>query len=493
MKQKAQLLLPFGLLLGASSILAQNATSHSNCCATLQNKLPGKISLPSSSLYQQEEASYYSAIVSQQTPTCRVTPTSANDVATALVILTEGKCEFAVRSGGHMPWKGANNIDTPGVTFDLSQLNNVALSSDKSVVHVGPGLRWGPVYDALEPYNLTIVGGRSNTVGVGGYLLGGGISHLNAQHGLAAQNVDNYQIVLANGTIANINPSAYPDLHTALGAGSTNYGIVTQYDLITYPRIPIFGGLRTYNATTESVAFLNATLSFMQGQVTDPSAGGMLISIIGDQLAATMADYTANGTVSHAFDEVLAVPFTSDDVNPNITQQQLSALVDNAFPAGRRTIFNVLAFKADVQFALDLNTQSIELFKPFEGKNITWAATYQPFGRGVTRAIAKKPSIQGIETQNDILIFGIAAYYDDPSLDESMNKWSQDIIAWGTEEAKKRELFEPWIYLNYALPDQDVFASFGAANEQKMISLKKQYDPENVFGQLWPGGFKLKV
>ncbi|KAJ7506026.1 hypothetical protein B0H11DRAFT_2219953 [Mycena galericulata] len=480
------------LLLSASSVVAESTNYGPNCCTVLQNKLPGKVSLPSSSLYEEEESTYYSAIVSQQMPACRVTPTSAQDVSNALVVLTQTKCEFAVRSGGHMPWKGANNIDTPGVTIDLSELDLVTLSSDKTIVHVGPGQRWGPVYDALQPHNLTIVGGRSNTVGVGGYLLGGGISHLNAQHGLAAQNIVNYQIVLANGTIANITPTGYPDLHTALGAGSTNYGIVTQYDLITYPLVPIFGGARSYNAS-QSADFLNATLSFMKGQLTGPTAGGIIISIIGDQLAATMADYSIDGRVSPAFNEVLAIPFTSNSVKPNITQQELSALVDNVFPGGRRTIFNVLTFKANVQFALDLNTQSIELFKPFEGKNITWAATYQPFGRGVTRAIASKPSIQGIETSDDLLIFGIAAYYDDPSLDDALNAWSQDIITWGTAEATKRGLFEPWIYLNYALPDQDVFASFGSANEQKMIALKKQYDPKNVFGQLWPGGFKLKV
>lgn len=71
-----------------------------------------------------------------------------------------------------MPWKGANNIDAPGVTIDMEKLDVVAVSGDKKVAHVGPGLRWGPVYDALDKYNLTVVGGRSNTVGVGGYLLG---------------------------------------------------------------------------------------------------------------------------------------------------------------------------------------------------------------------------------------------------------------------------------------------------------------------------------
>jgi FAD/FMN-containing dehydrogenase len=49
----------------------------------------------------------------------------------------------------------------------------------------------------------------------------------------------------------------------------------------------------------------------------------------------------------------------------------------------------------------------------------------------------------------------------------------------------------PWLYLNYALPWQKVYESFGDANHQKMKDVKKRYDPNNVFGRLWPGGFKL--
>jgi hypothetical protein len=76
-------------------------------------------------------------------------------------------------------------------------------------------------------------------------------------------------------------------------------------------------------------------------------------------------------------------------------------------------------------------------------------------------------------------------------LDIPLEKWSHDIINWGTTQAKARGLFAPWIYLNYALPDQQVYQSFGQANFRKLQSLKKTWDPKNVFGQLWPGGFKL--
>ena len=51
----------------------------------------------------------------------------------------------------------------------------------------------------------------------------------------------------------------------------------------------------------------------------------------------------------------------------------------------------------------------------------------------------------------------------------------------------------PYIYLNYAMKDDDVFSSYGAENKQKLLSIKKKYDPDNVFGRLVSGGFKLRA
>ncbi len=117
--------------------------------------------------------SYYSAQESEIISQCRVSAHSAQDVSDAIKIITKGGCNFSVRSAGHMTWAGAANIQAPGVAIDLKQMNAVDVSADKKVVSFGPGNSWGPVYDALDPFNITVVGGRSNTVGVGGFILGG--------------------------------------------------------------------------------------------------------------------------------------------------------------------------------------------------------------------------------------------------------------------------------------------------------------------------------
>ena len=49
----------------------------------------------------------------------------------------------------------------------------------------------------------------------------------------------------------------------------------------------------------------------------------------------------------------------------------------------------------------------------------------------------------------------------------------------------------PYLYLDYADITQDPLASYGAENVKKMKAAAKKYDPEGIFQNLVPGGFKI--
>ena len=72
----------------------------------------------------------------------------------------------------HTPQAGAGNIDG-GVTIDMQSINQVSISSDKSTVTIGAGNRWGNVFPTLDDQDVSMVGGRVNSVGVGGLTTGG--------------------------------------------------------------------------------------------------------------------------------------------------------------------------------------------------------------------------------------------------------------------------------------------------------------------------------
>ena len=151
---------------------------------------------PGQVAYDLSVTSYFS-INAQLRPECIAQPLTANDVSSAVTALVSDDlkktCNFAVRSGGHTTWAGANNIKD-GVTIDLSALNSVTYNEDDSTASIGPGARWRGVYESLSKLGVTVPGGRAGTVGVGGLTLGGGNSFFAAQYGFVCDNVANFEV-----------------------------------------------------------------------------------------------------------------------------------------------------------------------------------------------------------------------------------------------------------------------------------------------------------
>ena len=144
---------------------------------------------------------------STQLSTCGVQPGSVADVAIIvshkrfidvtkidfqLKTLAQHRVPFAVKGGGH-----ATNPEfssTTGVQISMNRFQKIIYHPDNQTVDLGSGLIWGNVYKALEPYNVTVVGGRVNVVGVAGYLLGGGYSWKSSRFALGMDNVREYEV-----------------------------------------------------------------------------------------------------------------------------------------------------------------------------------------------------------------------------------------------------------------------------------------------------------
>jgi FAD/FMN-containing dehydrogenase len=183
-------LLLFSLFVSTGIADTGNATQ---ACQFLQSILPGRIFFPGSQGYESSIASY-AYLGTRLRPICVAGPQVSVDVVTIIKTLSIfNNVAFAIRSGGHNTNKGRQLTQCTcllvlmvtgfadiehGITIDLSRMNSVQLDGSASVVSVGPGARWQKVYDALDPYQLSIQGGRNGIVGVGGFLLGGTPSSL---------------------------------------------------------------------------------------------------------------------------------------------------------------------------------------------------------------------------------------------------------------------------------------------------------------------------
>lgn len=110
-------------------------------------------------------------------------------------------------------------------------MNATTWNPETKLASIQPGGSWKAVYETLAPFGVLVTGARVADVGVGGYLTGGGISFHQASHGMACDNVANFEVVLASGDIVNANASSHPDLWRALKGSSGNLGLVTRFDM----------------------------------------------------------------------------------------------------------------------------------------------------------------------------------------------------------------------------------------------------------------------
>lgn len=295
-----------------------NCSNCSQCTALSRSPISSRVTYSGQGAYDASLASYFDG-KSRLTPNCIVQPKTATEVSTIVKVLTAADlpepCQFAVRSGGHTPIPGANNIED-GVTIDLLYMNGTTYNASTKQASISPAARWGSVYETLEPLGRMVAGGRGSTVGVGGFLLGGGISHYAPRVGLSCDNVVNFQVVLADGSIVDANKNTNSDLFTALKGGNNNFGVVTRYDMETFENENLWGGIVTYPASTVEQHF-KALVNFGTDPNRDPNAA--LIVFQGYSTASptdvvrAAFDYTKPVVRPDAYKEFFAVTTNISD------------------------------------------------------------------------------------------------------------------------------------------------------------------------------------
>ncbi|KAF5871815.1 putative fad- protein [Botrytis fragariae] len=129
---------------------------------------------------------------------CTISPTSAEEVSLAMKVIPFLQVPFAVRSGGHSSNPYWSSIGFNGILISTTNLDSIAISSDSSIASIGPGLRRGAVYEALDPYGVSVIGGRTPRLG--------------------------RWVVLATGEIVNANAETNSGLFWALKVGGPNFG-----------------------------------------------------------------------------------------------------------------------------------------------------------------------------------------------------------------------------------------------------------------------------
>ncbi|KAG2039794.1 hypothetical protein BDR03DRAFT_1008787, partial [Suillus americanus] len=222
-----------------------------------------------------------------------------------------------IKSGGHAT--NAGFLSTSGIKIAMYSFSNIVYNSTAQTATLGMGAIWDDVYIALEPYNMTVVGPKITGIGIRGIVLGGGTILPRPTTEMKLIFIVAYELVIPNGTVAEITDSTNPDLFFALR------GIVTTVTIKTYPQSLFWGGLITYGKDKWDAA------------------------------SAAVANYAVNVTncPDGIFDEFLSI----DAIYTNISTRTYIDLIQS-FPlnatSGLRTVFSLMAMEDVTVPVLDM-------------------------------------------------------------------------------------------------------------------------------------------
>lgn len=474
------------------------STSLRRCEALVSLLGAEKVSLPGTAAYNANLSSYFALQASAVQPLCFVSPQTAGDVSAVIGSLTtnasDGSCEFAIRSGGHMWFPGASN-SPGGVTIDLQGLDSIDLSADHSTVSIGVGATWDSVYAKLDPFGLSVAGGRVAGVGVGGLTLGGGISFFGPRYGWTCDTVSAFEVVLADGSIVEANDEKNSDLFHGLRGGSSNFGIVTRIDLKAFDQgrlwsASIYNPISTIDDQIKIFAKLTAPenydeyASFITGFGYSQSQG---LTVIDNELV-----YTKPVESPTYYEDFMSLPsiYNSSSITNMTTLAQQGA---KFLPPGvARYLFATTTFlptEAMLRAAFDAWNNSLPGVRDING--LTWSLSLEPLPPNIYQRGAATNALGLADRTGTRVVCLLTQAWADDADNERVYAATAALLAAIEEAAHALNAYDPYIYLDYAAKWQDPIASYGDASVRQLRQLRARVDAKGVFTHLVPGGFKI--
>ncbi|EQB55635.1 hypothetical protein CGLO_04413 [Colletotrichum gloeosporioides Cg-14] len=437
-------------------------------------ELGDNIYTPDQDAYQTRNASYW-AQSAQLKPWAIVQPRNAEEVSkTVQALVATPECNFAVRSGGHTVWPGASNIQD-GITIDLGLMAKTTYNHGTELASLLPGGRWTDVYHEVEKHGRMVAGGRENAVGIGGLTTGGGKTFYTCRVGFACDQVVNYEVVLADGSIVQANEQEHSDLFRVLKGGGNNFGIVTRFDMETFPSKAIWDV-----ELAHPDAHVLAMWMYLP-KADDHFIENLLMSLDGEQEAKSLSKF-------------LAIPGQVKSKTTTVATKMDTF----ALPKAREHTWFTTTFKNDPrisQKAADVFESLVEKMKSqITDHDFAFQMVLQPlpvsFGKHSTVRGGNMFGLEHIKDDCVLLVWTVEVAT--PELRTTVAfpalKGAIDEIEACAKSVNGNVKFR---YLNYCDASQDPLGSYGEENVRKMREAAEKCDPAGVFQRRVPGGFKI--
>jgi FAD/FMN-containing dehydrogenase len=441
----------------------------------LREAVRGNIVTPGEPGYE-EACRIWNGAHDDRRPALIVSCAGAADVIAAVGFARSNDLTIAVRGGGHSV-AGFSTCDD-GIVIDLSPMAGVRVDPSARRASVGGGAVWADVDHETQAHGLATTGGLISTTGVAGFTLGGGIGWTMRKFGLACDNLVAADIVTADGRLVHASETENADLLWGLRGGGGNFGIVTQFEFDLHPLGPvIYAGpifypadvapelLRRFrdwsgDAPDEITALVNLT--------TAPPLPVIPEEWHGRKVAALIAAST--GPVDEGDGLVRALRDVGEpiaDLLGPMPYHVIQTLIDPLWVKGIHSYF-----KATNLARLDdeLVGRLCELHLAAPGPQCE--IHVHQMGGALGRVGAGATAFA--ERSMPFVLNAVTGWHD-PELGPAHREWARAVIAAASDASTGRA------YVNFLGDTDAAQTSYGADTFARLVTLKNQYDPTNVF------------
>jgi FAD/FMN-containing dehydrogenase len=438
----------------------------------LAARLPGQVSTPGDDGYAAATAIWSKPV--GPLPRGVVRCQRADDVRLAIRAARDCDLPLSVRGGGH-DWAGRALCD--GVVIDLSGMRSVAVASDETAEVLG-GARAVDVVAAADPLGLAAATGAVGCVGMAGLTLGGGYGPLIGRFGLALDNLEAAEVVLADGRVVAADSNSEEDLFWALRGGGGNFGVVTSMRVRLHAVPSVRSGMLIY-PLSEARAVLNRCveiapsapdeLTFQVCCIAGPDGTPMVIVV------PTWCGRPEEGEARLARFSRIGTPL-ADTVETTPYGTSLAAF-DKFVVNGQRNVMETCWLPALDSRAVDA------IIRAADNAISPGCALVTHEFRGAATRVPEDATAFGLR-RDHVLVEIIASFADtsDKLQEQRHRLWAR----------AARHAFDgialPGGYPNILAGNENpqrIARSYGR-NAERLIKVKRRYDPDNVFRSAIP-------
>jgi len=441
----------------------------------LQSALKGSLLQPGDKGYDESRA-VWNAMIDRK-PALIIRCAGANDVSLAVMFAKKRELLTAIKGCGHNI--AGNAVCDAGLLIDLSGMRSVKIDQQARVAHVQAGATLADFDREAQAFGLATPLGINSTTGVAGLTLGGGFGWLSRKYGMTVDNLIGADVVTANAMLVHASDTENSDLFWAIRGGGGNFGVVTQFHfrlhqvgpqvlsgLAVYPLAEAASALRKYrdfaarlgdDTAVWTVLRKAPPLPFLPTDVHGKEIVVFAICHAGDpeEGKRTIEPVRHFGTLLGEF--IGVQPFTAwqTTFDPLLAPGARNYWKSHNFRQLKDEVIDIA-----VKYASNLPSPQCEIF-------------YGLLGGAAGRKAVDEMAYSHRDAD---FVLNVHARWENASDDNKCISWARALFKESAPYATGG------VYVNFMTEEETdrVKAAYGP-NYERLVALKKKYDPKNLF------------